>query len=124
MRMRDWSSDVCSSDLDLLATEPLRSTRICDAASRGLQRVRQGHWFFDTPTSGKHPSSVPQEGTEVGGEAVRVLELKAVAGVRIQCEPAFGNRMGEHDRIDCWEGGVAVTICNQMWRDWKRTRQN
>src|SRR3546814_5367026 len=44
-----------------------------------------------------------------------VLELKAVAGVRIQCEPAFGNRMGEHDRIDCWEGGVAVTICHQSW---------
>src|SRR3546814_13449938 len=88
---------------------------MCDAASRGRQRVGQVHWFFDTPTSGKHPSSVPQEGTEVGGEAVRVLELKAVAGVRIQCEPAFGNRMGEHDRIDCWEGGVAVTICHQSW---------
>src|SRR3546814_10191359 len=38
-----------------------------------------------------------------------------LAGVRIQCEPAFGNRMGEHDRIDCWEGGVAVTICHQSW---------
>src|SRR3546814_15486421 len=23
--------------------------------------------------------------------------------------------MGEHDRIDCWEGGVAVTICHQSW---------
>src|SRR3546814_15719978 len=121
MRMRDWSSDVCSSDLDLLATEPLRSTRICDAASRGLQRVRQGHWFFDTPTSGKHPSSVPQEGTEVGGEAVRVLELKAVDGVRIPCEPDYGNRMGEKDGSHCWGGGVGVSLYPQRWKVGRRS---
>src|SRR3546814_14353025 len=94
---------------------------MCDAASRGRQRVGQVHWFFDTPTSGKHPSSVPQAGTEVGGEAVRVLELKAVAGDRIQCEPAFGNRMGENDRTDCWEGGVERPEESRGGKEWVRT---
>src|SRR3546814_3304040 len=53
MRISDWSSDVCSSDLNEMASKTMRSMRTPMARVRGLGSAKAGvhHWWAQRLTA-------------------------------------------------------------------------
>src|SRR3546814_7844700 len=90
MRISDWSSDVCSSDLPDLLPHPVRIVAV-RAACRGIERVNR---FVrnklldavDLPTNGKHRA----EGQHI------VLRLIAVAVMRVRIDPQARHARAAH----------------------------
>src|SRR3546814_5784114 len=80
MRISDWSSDVCSSDL-------------CQVALRGLQRDRGGHDAGDMGDVAADDDDRPDLG-DGAAEAGEQRGQQAVAGVPQQIGRASGRERG------------------------------
>src|SRR3546814_16208263 len=102
MRIRDWSSDVCSSDLTVeRAVAPLR--RELRAEARATVR-------FETPPGRQLQIDFGETRASIGGESVRLYLFVATLGYsRRGFVQAFRNE--RQDRKSGWEGkSVSVRL--------------
>src|SRR3546814_12590604 len=74
MRISDWSSDVCSSDLLLLVTEPL------GAVSSRIERSRAFESFIRAPGSGVSGRCIECPGDKPGDLAEGLSRARRRAG--------------------------------------------
>src|SRR3546814_18948670 len=74
MRISDWSSDVCSSDLLLLVTEPL------GVVSSRIERSRAFEPFIRAPGSGVSGRCIECPGDKPGDLAPRLRRARRRAG--------------------------------------------
>src|SRR3546814_9651759 len=99
MRISDWSSDVCSSDLSDMAAELLRFARSRNVTRIVLGRPRRRHWaaFFRENVAQRllrkaeafevtivSPTAEEEKGQRIGPEAGDVLGFRIAASHRQQ----------------------------------------
>src|SRR3546814_14657291 len=87
MRISDWSSDVCSSDLDC-SSRPLRRPRFTSGCTKR---------YTSPPSRWRLPS-------------LRVLSGKAVCAILVTCGFAEARRRGSHIVMQRHEGESTVTV--------------
>src|SRR3546814_5749423 len=87
MRISDWSSDVCSSDLDC-SSRPLRRPRFASGCTKR---------YTSPPSRWRLPS-------------LRVLSGKAVCAILVTCGFAEARRRGSHIVMQRHEGESTVTV--------------
>src|SRR3546814_941131 len=92
MRISDWSSDVCSSDLDLVQDDPARARRL--PAGQGAQPPAAG---------GRVPEGLRPDGIgEVGqgraelGELTRLADALPASAASANAPPWMATRSEEH----------------------------
>src|SRR3546814_2679669 len=77
MRISDWSSDVCSSDLPLAVSSPHRSRSLPDVPTMdeaGFKGFRAGSWFGLFAPKGTPPEIVAKLRDSVN----RIIDRKSV----------------------------------------------
>src|SRR3546814_17872081 len=111
MRISDWSSDVCSSDLPLLCAAARQGGKTCGAyrqlrAGRG-RRCSRGRLAFGR--QGRFA------GHGAGAGCAALLHYRA--GRRaLGVERACGARRGQSGRAEeRWVGKECVRTCNTLW---------
>src|SRR3546814_4728738 len=97
MRISDWSSDVCSSDLDALATHPPRTERwtSISAAIDVATMLFDGNGFEGT----RQVIDMSGDGYNNSGRPVTAARDEAVVrGITINGLPILNGRPGPGDR--------------------------
>src|SRR3546814_20010296 len=115
MRISDWSSDVCSSDLDTLEEVRAAGINVCSGGIVGMGETRADRVGFihALATMPEHPGSVPVnalipiKGTVLGDmmaanplAAIAAIDFgRPVAGARIPLTNSMVRRTGGRGRV-------------------------
>src|SRR3546814_12198321 len=113
MRISDWSSDVCSSDLD----ESVLVTGGCD---EGREQHRRRNRCFDATTSNAELGGTKDEKTAGPSHWQRGIGwLRPVTGARpCRCRGAPGS--SEERRV----GKECVSTCSSRWTPYHKKKKN
>src|SRR3546814_11962825 len=100
MRISDWSSDVCSSELEVGIIDTRQSSHAADRGEIGLSHIEQTIHYI-------------RQEYGVGAAVGRVCEIRQRIG---QCMDRVQSRTGIRERSeDATVGQECVSTCSSRW---------